>query len=85
MCPVDYAFAPSRRLGPKNHIRLTFGVPGEQELIEGHRRLGEGSVCVPQRGRLTPAHGTRASAAELTLIGSSGSPGARTLTRGPSI
>ena len=40
---------------PKNHIRLTFGVPGEPELMEGARRLGAGSVRVPEHGRVKRA------------------------------
>jgi 2-aminoadipate transaminase len=42
--PGDYAFAPEPFPVPKNHIRLTFGVPGEAELIEGARRLGQ-ALC----------------------------------------
>jgi 2-aminoadipate transaminase len=37
--PGDHAFAPEPGPVPKNHIRLTFGVPTESELIEGTRRL----------------------------------------------
>jgi 2-aminoadipate transaminase len=37
--PGDHAFAPEPEAVPKNHIRLTFGVPSELELIEGARRL----------------------------------------------
>jgi 2-aminoadipate transaminase len=29
---------------PKNHLRLTFGVPSEGELIEGARRLAR-ALC----------------------------------------
>jgi 2-aminoadipate transaminase len=42
--PGDYAFAPEPLPVPKAHIRLTFGVPGEPELIEGTRRLGQ-ALC----------------------------------------
>jgi 2-aminoadipate transaminase len=42
--PGDYAFAPEPPPVPKNHIRLTFGVPGEAELTEGARRLGQ-ALC----------------------------------------
>jgi 2-aminoadipate transaminase len=38
--PGEHAFAPEPGPVPRNHIRLTFGVPGEAELIEGARRLG---------------------------------------------
>jgi 2-aminoadipate transaminase len=38
--PGDHAFAPEPEPAPKNHMRLSFGVPGESELIEGARRLG---------------------------------------------
>ncbi len=38
--PGDHAFASEPDPAPRNHIRLTFGVPGEPELIEGARRLG---------------------------------------------
>jgi 2-aminoadipate transaminase len=37
--PGDYAFAPEPGPVPRNHIRLTFGVPSDVELIEGARRL----------------------------------------------
>jgi 2-aminoadipate transaminase len=37
--PGDHAFAAEPDPVPKNHIRLTFGVPSELELIEGARRL----------------------------------------------
>jgi 2-aminoadipate transaminase len=42
--PGDHAFAPEPLPVPKNHIRLTFGVPGEAELVEGARRLGQ-ALC----------------------------------------
>ena len=42
--PGDHAFAPEPTPVPRNHIRLTFGVPGESELIEGTRRLGQ-ALC----------------------------------------
>jgi 2-aminoadipate transaminase len=38
--PGDHAFASEPEPPPRNHIRLTFGVPSEDELIEGARRLG---------------------------------------------
>jgi 2-aminoadipate transaminase len=37
--PGDHAFAPEPEPVPTNHIRLTFGVPTESELVEGTRRL----------------------------------------------
>jgi 2-aminoadipate transaminase len=37
--PGEHAFAPLPGPVPKNHIRLTFGVPSESELVEGARRL----------------------------------------------
>jgi 2-aminoadipate transaminase len=37
--PGEYAFAPEPGPVPRNHLRLTFGVPGEDELVEGARRL----------------------------------------------
>jgi 2-aminoadipate transaminase len=42
--PGDHAFAPEPLPVPCNHIRLTFGAPGERELIEGARRLGQ-ALC----------------------------------------
>jgi 2-aminoadipate transaminase len=45
--PGNHAFAPEPEAVPKNHIRLTFGVPSELELIEGARRLAAAlSVCL---------------------------------------
>jgi len=38
--PGEYAFAPEPGPVPRNHLRLTFGVPSEPELEEGARRLG---------------------------------------------
>jgi 2-aminoadipate transaminase len=38
--PGDHAFAHEPEPAPRNHIRLTFGVPSEDELTEGARRLG---------------------------------------------
>jgi 2-aminoadipate transaminase len=38
--PGEHAFAAEPEPAPRNHIRLTFGVPSESELIEGARRLG---------------------------------------------
>jgi 2-aminoadipate transaminase len=37
--PGEYAFAPEPGPVPRNHLRLTFGVPGIAELTEGARRL----------------------------------------------
>lgn len=37
--PGEHAFAPEPAPVPRNHIRLTFGVPSESELVEGARRL----------------------------------------------
>jgi 2-aminoadipate transaminase len=37
--PGEYAFAPEPGPVPRNHLRLTFGVPSEAELVEGARRL----------------------------------------------
>jgi 2-aminoadipate transaminase len=42
--PGDYAFAGEPGTVPKNHLRLTFGVPSEAELIEGARRLAR-ALC----------------------------------------
>jgi 2-aminoadipate transaminase len=42
--PGEHAFAPEPVPVPYNHIRLTFGSPGEPELIEGTRRLGQ-ALC----------------------------------------
>jgi 2-aminoadipate transaminase len=45
--PGDHAFAPEPEPAPRNHLRLTFGVPGEIELVEGARRLGAAlSACL---------------------------------------
>ena len=45
--PGDHAFAAEPEPVPKNHIRLTFGVPSELELIEGARRLAAAlSACL---------------------------------------
>jgi 2-aminoadipate transaminase len=45
--PGDHAFAPEPEPAPRNHIRLTFGVPSELELIEGARRLAAAlSACL---------------------------------------
>jgi 2-aminoadipate transaminase len=50
--PGDHAFAPEPRPVPKNHLRLTFGVPGESELVEGARRIGAAvSACLNPVGR----------------------------------
>jgi len=37
--PGAYAFAGSAGAVPKNHARLCFGAPGENDLVEGVRRL----------------------------------------------
>ena len=45
--PGDHAFAPEPEPVPRNHLRLTFGVPSELELIEGARRLAAAlSACL---------------------------------------
>ena len=45
--PGEFAFAAEPSPRPKNHIRLTFGVPSEAELVEGARRLGAAlSACL---------------------------------------
>lgn len=42
--PGDHAFAREPGAVPRNHLRLTFGVPGEAELVEGARRLAR-ALC----------------------------------------
>ncbi len=37
--PGEYAFAREPGPVPRNHLRLTFGVPAQAELVEGARRL----------------------------------------------
>jgi len=37
--PGEHAFAPEPGPVPTNHLRLTFGVPSESDLVEGARRL----------------------------------------------
>jgi 2-aminoadipate transaminase len=45
--PGEFAFAAEPSPRPKNHLRLTFGVPSEAELVEGARRLGAAlSACL---------------------------------------
>ena len=45
--PGEFAFADEPAPRPRNHIRLTFGVPSEAELVEGARRLGAAlSACL---------------------------------------
>jgi 2-aminoadipate transaminase len=45
--PGEFAFAVEPEPRPKNHLRLTFGVPSEAELVEGARRLGAAlSACM---------------------------------------
>jgi len=39
--PGEYAFAPEPSPIPRNHLRLTFGVPDEAALVEGARRLAD--------------------------------------------
>jgi 2-aminoadipate transaminase len=39
--PGEFAFAPEPTPPPKNHLRLSFGVPDEATLAEGARRLAE--------------------------------------------
>ena len=44
--PGEFAFAAEPAPRPKNHLRLTFGVPSEAELVEGARRLAAAlSAC----------------------------------------
>ncbi len=38
--PGEFAFADEPGPRPRNHLRLTFGLPGETDLVEGARRLG---------------------------------------------
>jgi 2-aminoadipate transaminase len=45
--PGEHAFAPEPASRPRNHLRLTFGVPSEEELVEGARRLAAAlSACL---------------------------------------
>ncbi len=45
--PGEHAFAPEPAPRPRNHLRLTFGVPSAEELVEGARRLGAAlSACL---------------------------------------
>jgi 2-aminoadipate transaminase len=45
--PGEFAFAAEPSPRPKNHLRLTFGVPDEAELVEGARRLASAlSACL---------------------------------------
>jgi 2-aminoadipate transaminase len=45
--PGEFAFAAEPEPRPTNHLRLTFGVPGEDELVEGARRLAAAlSACL---------------------------------------
>ena len=46
--PGEYAFAPEPGPVPRNHLRLTFGVPAEGELVEGARRLAVGAACMSE-------------------------------------
>ncbi|MGC8642744.1 MAG: PLP-dependent aminotransferase family protein [Isosphaeraceae bacterium] len=43
--PGEYAFAPEPGPVPRNHLRLTFGIPAEDELVEGARRLAAALVA----------------------------------------
>ena len=45
--PGEYAFAPEPGPVPRNHLRLTFGVPAEDELVEGARRLSAALSACP--------------------------------------
>lgn len=38
--PGEYAYADEPGPRPRNHLRLTFGLPSETDLVEGARRLG---------------------------------------------
>jgi 2-aminoadipate transaminase len=45
--PGEHAFALEPAPRPRNHLRLTFGVPSPDELVEGARRLGAAlSACL---------------------------------------
>jgi 2-aminoadipate transaminase len=45
--PGDHAFAQEPEPPPRNELRLTFGLPREDELVEGARRLGAAlSACL---------------------------------------
>jgi 2-aminoadipate transaminase len=45
--PGEHAFAPEPDAPPRNHLRLTFGVPSEADLVEGSRRLASAlSACL---------------------------------------
>lgn len=49
--PGEYAFAPEPEAAPRNHLRLTFGVPAEEELVEGARRLSAAlNACMSLTG-----------------------------------
>jgi 2-aminoadipate transaminase len=51
--PGEYAFAAEPTIVPKNHLRLTFGVPGEAELEEGARRLASALCACLQEGGMS--------------------------------
>ena len=51
-CPGEFAFAPEPGPVPANHLRLTFGVPAEAELVEGARRLAAALAACLDSGRL---------------------------------
>ncbi len=42
--PGEFAFADEPGPRPRNHLRLTYGLPGENNLVEGARRLGQ-ALC----------------------------------------
>ena len=43
--PGEHAFAAEPSPAPKNHLRLTFGVPSESELIEESAPVGSRAEC----------------------------------------
>jgi len=47
--PGEFTFAPEPAPVPKNHMRLSFGVPDEADLVEGARRL-----AAAMKGILSP-------------------------------
>jgi 2-aminoadipate transaminase len=54
--PGEFAFAAEPTPRPRNQIRLTFGVPGEAELVEGARRLGAALRFVMSHQSLVVSH-----------------------------
>ena len=81
MCPATTRLLAEPEPVPKNHIRLTFGVPSELELIEGARRLAAALCHLSARGRMK-VESTEERVGWVTA-GREGWPGAWTLTRGP--